>query len=208
MCRGKIENASSQHTYTSQQKTKNRKYASMNDTYKFCGDTYIVDARNKGLYTPILKSILGVLYTARHNWGRVLMIRFDLHHKNLHTEDSKHISKFFKNLIRKLERAYNTKLLYVWAREVGRKEQGQHYHCALFMDGNKVNQSYKVLEIAEKTWPYHFSKPQNPYYYIDSPEIMQEAVFRLSYLAKVNTKGKRKPEAHDYGCSRIGKNYK
>ena len=32
---------------------------------------------------------------------------------------------------------------------------------------------------------------------------MQQVVSRLSYLAKVATKGKRKPEIHDFGGSQL-----
>jgi len=34
---------------------------------------------------------------------------------------------------------------------------------------------------------------------------MEKAVYRLSYLAKVATKGDRKPEVHDYGRSQLKK---
>ena len=187
-------------------KPKNRKHASKKHTYTYRGDRYSVYAgyqATKGLYTPMLKAILDVLYFARESWGRVLVVRFDLNHKGLHMLDSAHISKYIKNLKRKLERKYKTVPLYVWVREYGAKEGGQHYHFALLLDGNEVKSSYKVLEIAEATWGYTFIKPENPYYFLDSREVMREAVYRLSYLAKVLTKGNREPTKHDYDRSQL-----
>lgn len=187
-------------------KPKNRKHRSKKPTYTFRGDTYTIDSRCEGIYTPILKAILEVLYTAKEQWGRVLMVRFDLHHTGIHTPDNVYISKFIKNLHRRLERAYSTKAKYVWVREVGRKAEGQHYHLALFLDANKVKHSHKLLDMAEATWKrlsadFTLFRPRSPFYFIDSQEKQQEAVYRASYLAKVRTKGKRKPEAHDYGTS-------
>ena len=201
MCSETIANQGNQNTYP---KTKNRKHASKKHTYTFNGDTYTVNGMNKGLYTPILKSILEVLYTAKEQWKRVLVIRFDLHHKGLFFEDNKHISEFFRNLLRKLTRAYKTKALRVWAREVGKKNEGQHYHCALFLDGNKVRTSHKVIDMVKATWQYTTPTIPHPYHFIDNPEVMNEAVYRLSYLAKVATKGKRKSTVHDYGRSQLG----
>ena len=202
MCSESIVKKDNRNTYT---KTKNRKHASKKHTYTFEGDTYIVNGKGDGLYTPMLKSILETLYTSRASRRRVLVVRFDLHHKGIHFEDNAHISKFIKNLLRKLTRAYNTKALYVWAREVGKLNEGQHYHCALFIDGNKVNTSYRVLDIIKATWKYTVPTIKKPFYYIDSQEILEDAVYRLSYLAKVFTKGKRKPTVHDFGKSQLGR---
>ena len=209
MCRESLAHESHQNTHqqtAKPRKPKNRKHASKKHTYTYQGDTYGVYAgyqATKGLYTPMLKAILDVLYFARESWGRVLVVRFDLSHKGLHTTDSKHVSEFIRNLKRKIERRYNTKSHYVWAREYGAKEGGQHYHFALFLDGNKVKSSYKVLEIAEATWAYTFHIPKNPYYVVDTQESMQKPVYRLSYLAKVLTKGHREPTKHDYDRSQL-----
>ena len=208
MYRANIDDKKHQYTHSIERSTKNRKHKSKRHTYTFRGDTYIVDARCEGIYTPILKAILEVLYAAKERWGRVLVIRFDLHHKGIHTTDNAHVSKFIKNLQRKLERKYQTKAFYTWAREVGRKEEGQHYHLALFIDANKVKSSYKVLDIAEKTWSHSLFRPRNPYYFINTPTVMQDAVYRLSYLAKVATKGKRKAEVHDFGRSQLNRSRK
>jgi len=46
----------------------------------------------------------------------------------------------------------------------------------------------------------------NPYYYIEQNNILTkrpEAIERLSYLAKVRSKGYRNHQAKDYGSSRL-----
>jgi hypothetical protein len=45
-----------------------------------------------------------------------------------------------------------------------------------------------------------------PYKYIDKHNLKkerQEAIYRISYLAKVRGKGYRDPQAKDYGTSRL-----
>ena len=47
---------------------------------------------------------------------------------------------------------------------------------------------------------------KNPYYYLDKNNLdtdLGEAIYRISYLAKVRGKGYRSKQAKDYGASRL-----
>ena len=51
----------------------------------------------------------------------------------------------------------------------------------------------------------HMSIVEKPFYYIDKNNLdkkLNEAVYRISYLAKVRGKGYRSEQAKDYGASR------
>ena len=59
-------------------------------------------------------------------------------------------------------------------------------------------------------WLPHGNVPvvKNPFYYIDKDDnddndTRLEAIWRISYMAKIRGKGYRDPQAKDYGASRL-----
>ena len=64
-----------------------------------------------------------------------------------------------------------------------------------------------MIEIIKEKWqPNYAHMPSNPYYFIDQNNKqteLQNAIFRLSYLAKTRGKGYRDSQAKDYGTSRL-----
>jgi hypothetical protein len=61
--------------------------------------------------------------------------------------------------------------------------------------------------IIKKMWAPHGSIPTigNPFYYINKNDnkTRLEAIYRISYIAKIRGKGYRDPQANDYGTSRL-----
>jgi hypothetical protein len=84
----------------------------------------------------------------------------------------------------------------------------QHYHYALIIDGHKVNFPYEVTNKVKELWlqldgSEYF--PHNCYYNVkrDDYESIQDAIWRISYLAKARGKGYKPDQVKNYGTSRI-----
>lgn len=91
------------------------------------------------------------LMTNKHN--KINFVRFDLHYPSGYSKEtsSAHISDTFKRVSEDYQReGIDTK--YVWAREQPQEELPQHYHCAIILDGNKVQSYMPVVKKAEKAW--------------------------------------------------------
>lgn len=192
---------------TKLKKSKNRKYATNQSIFIHNGDTYLINATKSGIYTQIMCKLIEQLEICLDKWNRVLVVRFDLH-TAFYSGDNKRVSRFRKNLLRRIQRKYGMfEVGYCWAREV-EKAKAQHYHFALFLDGNKVRHSKIILEIVTSTWKAvqhknHVPVIPKPYHFINSPKSKADAIYRISYLAKTRGKGYRDPQAKDYSTSRI-----
>lgn len=193
-------------------RTNNRKSITFDDTFISNGVIYRINNGNEnkqfGLYVEALRSIAEQFQIAIKIWRRVFVLRFELH-MPYKTDTSEQITKFRKRLVQKLKRDYAFKKIgYCWAREFHGKGKGQHYHFALFLDGNSIRHSSRINELIRKAWQYPtddytVGNIKNPYYFVDNEKIAQEAMYRLSYLAKTRGKGHRPPQSKDFQCSRI-----
>ena len=160
-----------------------------------------------GIYKEILIKTIEQLDASIKIHKRILVVRMDLH-LNIYTGDNKRISNFMNNTNKYLSRNYDiNKMGFVWAREMERAKT-QHYHTALFLDGNKIQHPKKLLPALKEKWlPFgHIPTISNPFYYIDKDNHTQQradAIERLSYLAKIRGKGYRDTQAKDYGTSRL-----
>ena len=188
----------------------NRKYASKSGLFIHDGNTYLVNAKKSGYYTQTMHKIIEQLEICLDKWKRVLVVRFDLH-TAFYSGDNKRVTRFMDNLKRRLNRKYGMfEVGYVWAREQ-EKSKKQHYHFALFLDGDRVRHSKTILEIVNSTWKAvqhknHVPVIPRPYHFINSPESKADAIYRISYLAKTRGKGYRdNPQTKDYSTSRLTK---
>ncbi|TXH67880.1 MAG: inovirus Gp2 family protein [Thiothrix sp.] len=190
-------------------RTKNRKYITHSDTIEHQGIEYPINSTKSGIYTSIMHRAIEQLDACLQRWGRVLAVRFDLHHKGIQTHSNKWLSKFIKNLKRKIERAYDfSDLGFIWVREQERGK-AQHYHLAIWLDGDVVRHPAQLTKLISETWEainpantiYY---PSNHYYFVDSEEAKRDFVYRMSYLAKARGKGYRNEQVKDYQCSRLG----
>lgn len=186
-------------------KTTNRKYVAYKLTFLHQGGVYKVNARKSGIYTSLLHKIIEQLDVCLDLYKRVLVVRFDLHQRE-YTENNERMTQFKKRLFKRLEKRYETKNIgYVWVRE-HEKAKSQHYHWAIWIDGDKVRHSQKILELAKMVWndmSGHVPTIKNPYYFIDNSEQRVQAIYRLSYLAKARGKSSRPSQTKDYSTSRI-----
>ena len=186
---------------------RNRKTVYFHNYFEHNDEWLEVLQGDKGLYIQILNKIIEQLDAAIKIHKRVLVYRFDLH-VNHYEDDNQRLTKFFNRLKLWLFRNYKIKKVgHIWAREKETSKQ-HHYHCALYLDGNKIQHPKKLTPEIKEMWSANGHMPvvQNPFYYIDKSNILierPEAIKRVSYLAKVRGKGYRSPQAKDYGSSRL-----
>jgi protein GP2 len=188
-------------------RTTNRKRIVFDDTFKHDGKTYKVNSAVSGLYAEILQRIIEQFEIAVSKWKRVFVLRFDLHtHSN--TKDNKLMTAFRKRLFRKLKRIYGfNQIGFCWVREQERAKS-QHYHWVLFLDGDLIRHSKRINEMVKQAWEmpngnYHMPTIKRPFYFADNEQVEQDAIYRISYLAKTRGKGYRSPQTKDFQCSRI-----
>jgi len=186
---------------------RNRKTVYLRNYFKYEDEWLEVLQGDKGLYIQILNKIIEQLDNAISIHKRVLVYRFDLS-VNYYEEDNQRLSKFINRLKLWLFRNYQIRSIgHNWVREKETSKQ-QHYHCALYLDGNKIQHPKKLTPAIKEMWSGNGYMPviANPFYYIDKGNISTErpeAIKRISYLAKVKGKGYRSPQAKDYGSSRL-----
>ena len=160
-----------------------------------------------GVYPLIIEKFVIELDKMIARYKRVFILRFDLHLRQ-YCDDNKQITTFIKAQVQRIKRKYKTKYVgYVWVREVERSKI-QHYHCAFFIDGDKIRNSFRLNQQIKAKWYKngHRSVVPKPYYFLDKhnmKEERKEVIYRLSYLAKVRGKGYRSAQAKDYSTSRL-----
>ncbi len=186
------------------------KYTTQSKAMIHEGVVYGINSAKSGVLTEIMHKAISQLDICMDRWGRVLVIRFDLHQK-FYTANNKYISRFIESVRKQLQRKYGLFTFgYLWVREQ-EKSKNQHYHFAVYVDGGKIRHSSKFLIIVRSVWQNidganHVPTIKNPYHFIDSQEVKQEAVYRLSYLAKGRGKGYTGKYSNDYSTSRLRRN--
>jgi hypothetical protein len=160
-----------------------------------------------GVYPIIIEKMVDQLDICLQIHKRVFVLRFDLHLKE-YSGDNKIISTFMNRLKQWIKRNYKTKDIgSIWVREQERAKT-QHYHVALFIDGDVIRTSQRLLRAIRTKWFKYGHCPviKHPYYFIDKHNLEDErkkVIKRVSYLAKTRGKGYRNSQAKDYQTSRL-----
>ena len=202
-----LEAVENKRVTTKPKRTHNRKRVIFEDTFSNNGKTYRVNSSKSGLYVEILKPMIEQFEIGLEKWRRVFVLRFDLH-THVFTKDNARITAFRKRLFQKLKRYYGFKEIgSCWVREQERAKS-QHYHFVLFLDGNLIRHSSIINEMIRAAWDdgtgtYTMPHIKHPFHFVDREGIMQEAIYRVSYLAKPRGKGYRPPQTKDFQCSRM-----
>jgi len=184
-------------------------YISHSSIISHSGKAWFVNAKKSGIYTGMMKEILEQIEAMLTYHNKVFLLRFDLRQAE-YLERSQHVSKFFEKLSKRMKSKYGLKRVgYFWVREL-EKAKHQHYHCFILLDGNKVQSPYYITEIARQYWEVHFdgslSWPSNRSYYQltrGNHDLLQEAIYHVSYLAKGRGKGYKPAQSKNFGRSRI-----
>ena len=178
--------------------------------YQFDGEQYPINTHG-GKYSCeeyILNSGIFQLLVMLSFHSRVLSIRVDLHLTEYEPTNER-ISKLTRKFVKKFKREYSMKrIAYQWVREQERAKS-QHYHLVFYLDGNKIRHPAKVNEWIREYWQGQ-NQPKPPiigrcYSMVKRGDksSIDEAVYRMSYMAKSRGKGYRDHYTKDYSSSRL-----
>lgn len=164
---------------------------------------------NKPIFTHQLRKTLEQLDAMESHHNRVLVVVFNLH-MPFYTKGNQVVTKFLNKVRYELTKNYKlTRLGYTWCRE-RKNADTQHYHFALMIDGSKVQHPKKLLRVLSGLWDAcsnggHLQRLGNCFYFLKRGDetVRSKITYRVSYLAKVNTKQSREGLTNDYGTSRL-----
>ncbi|GAA60577.1 hypothetical protein P20652_2443 [Pseudoalteromonas sp. BSi20652] len=168
---------------------------------------WMVNSQPSGIYTKQMKSMLNQLEAVLTHYSQVLILRFDIR-TFAYTDDNNVITGLFTYLLRHLKQTYQTDNIgYHWTREQEKAKQ-QHYHCVLILDANKVRHPSRINNFILEMGNTHNVRPwipENCFYRFKRNEVnvKQNAIYRISYLAKARGKGYKPPQVKNHGSSRI-----
>ena len=177
--------------------------------HSYNGERYPINTHNGEFhcYSEILEAGIRELNSMLIWHSKVLAIRLDIHPRE-NTKLNTNISLFVDNLKKFIMRTYSIKRVgYVWVRETG-SSKNQHYHLHIFVDGNKVQTSYKInnyvrRHLSGKCMSFHFPKNCYKMTFRESKDSIDEVIYRFSYLSKVTSKGSVEKNVRNYSSSRI-----
>lgn len=161
-----------------------------------------------GINRPLLNKLYGVL-SAFLSWhSKAYMIRFDISLYDSLPHNHK-ISKFRSIVVKSLESYYQSTVVFGWVREQNSSDDKCHYHCFVLLNGHKANSTNTTFNIAQHALALvvdinaHF--PENCDYEIQRNSLasFQKALFRLSYLAKNDSKNGKPSRAKSFSISHI-----
>lgn len=182
-------------------------YITRNIAITVNGQTWRVNSKGSGLISHAIKSMINQVDAMLSHHSKIHIIRFDLRVYE-YTENNGIITAFNRRLHKWLKRKYNLKRVgFMWCRELETAKQ-QHYHYALIIDGHKVNYSLEVNNKVKELWRQLDGSeyfPKNGYYNVKRYDYdsIQDAIWRISYLAKARGKGYKPDQTKNYGTSRI-----
>ncbi|MBV7317345.1 inovirus-type Gp2 protein [Shewanella sp. NIFS-20-20] len=173
----------------------------------FDGLVWKVMTFKHGYNQKLLSRTYKCLTSYLSKFSKVLMIRFDLSLYDV-PPDNKLVAKYFKHLKNHLSNYYKSQIGYGWVREQGHENNRTHYHCFVLLNGQKANRTKKCFEFARQAQELlvdiNVYFPDNPSYMVirSNLQSIQAAFFRLSYLAKNETKDGKPVNTTSYSFSR------
>ena len=193
-------------------KTKSRMKEHFNCFYTFNDENlFINSSETQGIYPNIIEKIVEQLDICLDLHKRVLVVRFDLS-LDEYSGDNQTISTFINRQKQRMFKTYRVKNIgHAWKREQ-ETSKAQHYHVALFIDGNKIQHPSKLLRQIKAKWFKHGRCwiPDDCFYYLDESktnfkQMRGEAIYRLSYLGKTRGTGYKDVQAKNYSVSRLSR---
>lgn len=205
-------------------------YNTLIDTPYFNGRP-ILAYDNYTCYADILSRINLIANHMTSTHSKVFFMRFDLHFPQYGSfpPTNDYIEIFMNNFIRGLDRA-SLDPHYLWAYERNPPQPHHHYHICLWLDGQRVQSIYGILQRAESLWCATLGMPGTPGLLCncttDSQGFPQENGIMIqrsspdcqdsfnrafqwaSYLAKSKSKGFAPPGVREFGSSKFSSSIK
>ena len=187
------------------------------------------EARGLSCDVKILNEIERQFQYAEDSKSKSYFMRFDAKLPKCCTHAGNELFRKFQSAFMKNRSRHGLKPQYVAVREQSR-EKHQHYHIALWLDGQKTRSIHDHIQTAERLWDRTLGLPEreNGYGLIDDCTVSRngerqingvmlrkddpnyvdkrnDCFRRASYLAKTNTKGKAPRGQRELFSSRIPK---
>ncbi len=209
-----------------------KKIVSSTDTYKkeeYRGYPILVNKEKEQFCKRSMLKVLADTFESATEQSKTFFMRYDVRFPkgNFEHQSNKLISSFQADFMKELQRK-KMKPKYVITREQSR-EKHQHYHGVLLLNGQRVKDIERPLNIAERIWRQKLGIPalqagegrlidpctksrsgeavkNGVMLRRDDPEYDQkckECFKRASYLAKENTKGYAPSGAREILSSRV-----
>lgn len=181
----------------------------------FDGITYWINCdKDIPCYSEYLKTTIRQVNAMLSHHSKLFIVRYDFRSK-LNSNNNTDFLNFMEIIKKKIKVAYGlVRIGYIWCREHGKKNGGLHYHFSLLINGHKIKYPDKLSRLIEGDFAIFggsMGYVENCFYNLarGDQQTIGEAIYRLSYLAKVNTKsGNRKQNVKRFGSSKIEfKNY-
>lgn len=174
------------------------------DTIEIDGCIYPINTKQSGIHSDWMRRLVRHTAAKVDEFGRALIVRVDLRQSE-YTPDNAQLSQFLAAMTKQIDRKYDHKMGYAWAREQ-EKAKAQHYHLFLILDADRVQWGPEVYKLAAKVWSKMGGEPWSP----RDPHLvvgrggaaLHEATHWLSYLAKPRGKGYRADYTQDFGTGR------
>ena len=185
------------------------------------------EARGLSCDVKILNEIERQFQYAEDSKSKSYFMRFDAKLPKCCTHTDNELFRKFQSAFMKNRSRHGLKPQYVAVREQSR-EKHQHYHIALWLDGQKTRSIHDHIQTAERLWDRTLGLPEreNGYGLIDDCTVSRngerqingvmlrkddpnyadkrnDCFRRASYLAKTNTKGKAPKGQRELFSSRI-----
>lgn len=98
-----------------------------------------------------------------------------------------------------------------WCRELGKGEK-EHYHLAIWINGNKYNKPKTLALLIKKSWEelggrvganLNKNWDNRWWLFVDNLQLRLDVLYWLSYWSKSRSKGKKPTQTKEHGMSRL-----
>jgi hypothetical protein len=141
-------------------------------------------------------------------YSKVFITRFDIR-VCIETINNELMSKLIKKLRNQIKTKYKSLMGFIWVREQTGDCTTPHYHCAIYVNGHKVRNSFNLGKMIDRICDsLIYLSPFYPKYngYMvkrNDNKSIQRVIYRISYFAKNESKGNRPRGISDYQVSRL-----
>jgi len=163
-----------------------------------------------GIHSQWMNKILEQLDIMLCKYQKVFVYRVDFHVEQP-SDNNLIMTKLNKSLLPKVKKLYGNILAYAWARERGTSKK-QHYHAVYILNGHKIHYPSQLSKLITEVWDkslsgftyivkncfYNLRRGKKNYF-----KKVMVVIYRLSYLAKNYSKGKKPKQVKNFQSSRL-----
>ena len=188
----------------SSKNTSGRKHVTKKSAVIHRGVKTPINSQGSGTFSATVKKSYEQFDLGLDRWGRQLMIMFQLK-PGCSGGTNVIMTKLLRRVKYKFSKLGLDEIGFHWCRELERGK-GEHYHLAIWIDGDKFRTSHTITPIVHEVWEQiggTWFELKKRYQYVNDELSRLEALQWLSYLSKGRGKGNRPTQTKDHGMSRL-----